>query len=370
MQISFICQRTAIQYSIQFPGGTEFAQAKSGSLGLHPLFALPIETSRYLLQQLVDNYELRNLQPESFLKTLLVAHLCQTKLIQFRQPIDLGHITVEATELYGTRILAIVDWIDGFGNYSDLPHFAVNSESRGNLIPGFLKELELFRDIGQAKRNARDLSLQFQALDIQNSRREMYGLKAITPGVARQVCKLISWTLDNEDIALNFLLADSNRLLAMLNREDLYLQDLATLLYDVEVLDWQSSMKTTIVDHLRGIVNIIHSIRGMSAAEKELFTDTIIGHSGFMDVLADNRNSVEVISDSGKQPGVIADRLRITRPDSAPTPWAKNLPIPNPISTAVHFSPGHSAEELRIMAAKPMSQIIAERKAAIAAAKV
>lgn len=288
MTISAICSRTGVSFATSFGTGS-YSTSHEKAL-VHPVFFLPRKTVYHLSQP----ETFTDLGPQE--KALLhIAVWNLTDLLDWKTTVNIP--TEQQTNLYFSRTLEICKWLEFRGKSSDLPLFCVDRENRDNLFSGFLKELESYREIGDAKREARDLNAISQAMDIQQRRRDTYGLKALTPSVVERVCALIKWTGPNADIAKEYLLADANKVLSMLDSEDLYLADLAELMLDIEILDWQGLTRDIVLAHLRGLVNIIYTFRPFTAEEKGLFTDTIetatdflesFGGSGSQKIVIDN----------------------------------------------------------------------------------
>lgn len=288
MTISAICSRTGVSFATSFGTGS-YSTSHEKAL-IHPVFFLPRKTIYHL--SLPETFT--DLGPQE--RALLhIAVWNLSDLLDWKTAVNIP--TEQQTNLYFSRTLEICKWLEFRGKSSDLPLFCVDRENRDNLFSGFLKELESYREIGDAKRAARDLNAIAQDLDIQQRRRDTYGLKALTPSVVERVCALIKWTGPNADIAKEYLLADANKVLSMLDSEDLFLADLAELMLDIEILDWQGLTRDIVLSHLRGLVNIIYTFRPFTAEEKGLFTDTIetatdflesFGGSGSQKIIVDN----------------------------------------------------------------------------------
>lgn len=288
MTISATCSRTGVSFSTSFGIGSYLTGSEKALI--HPVFFLPRKTIYHLSQP--ETFTDLGPQERSLLH---IAVWNLTDLIEWKT--SATPPTEQQTSLYFSRTLEICKWLEFRGKSSDLPLFCVDRENRDNLYSGFLKELESYREIGDAKRAARDLNAIAQDLDIQQRRRDAYGLKALTPSVVSRVCSLIKWTGPNEDIAKEYLLADANKVLSMLDSEDLYLADLANLMLDIECLDWQGLTRDIVLSHLRGLVNIIYTFRPFTAEEKGLFTDTIETATDFLESFGGS-GSKKVIIDS------------------------------------------------------------------------
>lgn len=303
MTISAICSRTGVSFATSFGTGS-YSTSQEKAL-IHPVFFLPRKTIYHL--SLPETFT--DLGPQE--RALLhIAVWNLTDLLDWKTSVHIP--TEQQTNLYFSRTLEICKWLEFRGKSSDLPLFCIDKENRDNLFSGFLKELESYREIGDAKRAARDLNAIAQDMDIQQRRRDTYGLKALTPSVVERVCSLIKWTGPNADIAKEYLLADANKVLSMLDSEDLYLADLAELMLDIEILDWQGLTRDIVLSHLRGLVNIIYTFRPFTAEEKGLFTDTIetatdflesFGGSGSQKIIVDNNSDNETEDETAEGAG-------------------------------------------------------------------
>lgn len=366
MTISAICSRTGVSFATSFGTGS-YSTSHEKAL-VHPVFFLPRKTVYHLSQP----ETFTDLGPQE--KALLhIAVWNLTDLLDWKTTVNIP--TEQQTNLYFSRTLEICKWLEFRGRSSDLPLFCVDRENRDNLFSGFLKELESYREIGDAKREARDLNAISQAMDIQQRRRDTYGLKALTPSVVERVCALIKWTGPNADIAKEYLLADANKVLSMLDSEDLYLADLAELMLDIEILDWQGLTRDIVLAHLRGLVNIIYTFRPFTAEEKGLFTDTIetatdflesFGGSGSQKIVIDNetREGTETEEEdetaegagSLHSPIAIKAKTQTIKPETREPTWAK---FRKESALAVNTISPEAIQQLKGMT---MKEVLAARK--------
>lgn len=362
MTISAICSRTGVSFATSF--GTGSYHTSSQRELIHPVFFLPRKTIYHLSQP----ETFTDLGPQE--KALLhIAVWNLTDLLEWKTTVSIP--TEQQTNLYFSRTLEICKWLEFRGKSSDLPLFCVDRENRDNLFSGFLKELESYREIGDAKRAARDLNAIAQDLDIQQRRRDAYGLKALTPSVVSRVCSLIKWTGPDEDIAKEYLLADANKVLSMLDSEDLFLADLANLMLDIECLDWQGLTRDIVLSHLRGLVNIIYTFRPFTAEEKGLFTDTIetatdflesFGGSGSKKVIIDTSPGEETAEGAGSllfAPITKTKELTATAmPEKLEPSWAKFRKEPALAINAI------SPEAIQRLKGMTMKEVLAARNLA------
>lgn len=284
MTILVSCRISGIQFPVAFGVSSSRYAAEDTTHCQHPVFSLPLKT----LYHLAEDSKQTLLDPKD--RGLLhLALMNATGLVQYQIPASLP--TALDSALYLERTLAILHWLEFRGKSRDLPQFNCTRESRNNLYSGFLKELELFRENLETRRRANDIQHLATALDSKLSRRETYGLKLITPDVATKVCELIQWSDNDIPHAKQYLLADAHSVIKMLDSGDLDLIDLANLMLDIEILDWTGRTRDTVLAHLRGLVNMLHTVMGFTAAQKELFTDTIEPVTDFLDGLSFGTNA-------------------------------------------------------------------------------
>lgn len=288
------CQITGISFSVPFsplPISSTLSRSYGAEdIGLrHPVFYLPWEQVKAIAvavaQSLISEeteeekeitgagHYYRILQKED-LSLVLPALWNSTGLITYISRLPLPSEATTFNLIH--RTIEICTWINGRGLSTDVPRFCVEQSTKDNLYVGFLKELEGFRDSLAERRKRNDLNAQMQEVTIRAERRELYGKTVLTPTIISRVCSLIDWDLpEMKVVATKFLTLDPIEIINLLAAESLKLKDLSDLLLDVELLDWQSSLRDTVLTHLRTLVNIIHTFRPLNAEEKGLFTDVI-----------------------------------------------------------------------------------------------
>lgn len=357
MTISATCSRTGISFSTSFGIGSYLTGSEKALI--HPVFFLPRKTIYHLSQP--ETFTDLGPQERSLLH---IAVWNLTDLLEWKTIATPP--TEQQTSLYFSRTLEICKWLEFRGKSSDLPLFCVDRENRDNLYSGFLKELESYREIGDAKRAARDLNAIAQDLDIQQRRRDTYGLKALTPSVVSRVCSLIKWTGPDEDIAKEYLLADANKVLSMLDSEDLYLADLANLMLDIECLDWQGLTRDIVLAHLRGLVNIIYTFRPFTAEEKGLFTDTIETATDFLESFGGSGSQKIIVAANEEEDDENISKIDFTKPqpievvdklvDKVEPTWAK---FRKESALAINTISPEAIQQLKGMT---MKEVLAARK--------
>ena len=278
-QIITECAITGITFAIPFAPLPERPQSFriKASLGLrHPIFSLPQDTLLNLATEILAE-ELSVDAPEAYSpdRLLILPALWNcTGLISYISKLPLPQPAAFCPAL--SRTIIITKWLQGRSISWDVPRFLVEHSTKDNLYFGFLKELEDFRESLAEKRKRTDLNAQMQELTLRTDRREMFGKTALTPGIIARVCQLINWNLpEMAAIAERFLLKDSIDVINDLHSGASNLKDLSDLLIDIELLDWQSTLRDRVLEQLRTLVNVIHTFRPLSNAEKELFTETI-----------------------------------------------------------------------------------------------
>ncbi len=278
-QIITECAITGISFAIPFAPLPERPQSFriKASLGLrHPIFSLPQDTllglaTEILAEELSANTS-EAYSPDRLL--ILPALWNSTGLISYIAKLPLPQPALFCPAL--SRTIIITKWLQGRSISTDVPRFLVEHSTKDNLYFGFLKELEDFRESLAEKRKRTDLNAQMRELTLRTERREMFGKTALTPGIIARVCQLINWNLpEMTAIAERFLLKDSIDVINDLHSGVSNLKDLSDLLIDIELLDWQSTLRDRVLEQLRTLVNVIHTFRPLSNAEKELFTETI-----------------------------------------------------------------------------------------------
>lgn len=179
--------------------------------------------------------------------------------------------TLLEKNLYLSRLLKILTWIDGYGR--ELPSFNFTAENRMVLNSGFLRELESIRDtvIKKTKASVAIAALPV-SLDAQVSSRAARGSKVLTPQMAKRIASVIGWTSGNEEIAISLLTSDGAAIVKQLASGLSFLGDITNLLDDLESTSWQSVLRIKALDHLREVVDVITLLRGLSSEEKEAFT--------------------------------------------------------------------------------------------------
>lgn len=352
MTIHTICQLTGVGFITSFGATTSKYKADASPLShlgvtagqvhiKHPVFTLPKATLYHLAQEEI----LSGLNALD--KALLhCALLNSTGLISYSYKLALPS-PVE-TGLYLARTVSIVKWLEFRGKSSDLPRFLVTWENRGNLYKGFLKELEDFKAALSTKQKARAVAELSGALDTKLSRRETYGLKNLTPDIANKVCELISWTGPDADIAKQYLLLDHMKVLALLDSSELYLIDLANLMLDIEVLDWSGRTRDTVLAHLRGLVNMIHTMRPLNAEEKGLFTDTIEPVTDFL-------AAIPVPKNTGQKFEILSSTEQVTSEGSSSQNNAGLTELGADVSTAKKLTMAQRLA-LRLQELKPLNK--------------
>lgn len=245
----------------------------------HPIFHLPqatllrIANAILALEEKAEAEALPEEKEEAY-GLLLIALWNSTGLISFSVPALLPSLNEVSLRL--KRTVTITTWLSGRGKTADIPHFHCDHSTKGNLYLGFLKELEDFRESIAEKRKRTDLNIQMEELSVAAKRKELYGGNIITPRVIEKVCSLIGWTFPYQLKVANLALSsDPITVLDKLDSAEITLKDLSDLLLDIELLDWQSVIRTNILGLLRNLISTIHTFRPLNAEEKALFTDVI-----------------------------------------------------------------------------------------------
>jgi len=250
----------------------------------HPIFHVPQAAILRIANTILDleekaeaeitGYSALVEEKEEAYGLLLLALWNSTGLISYSTPAllpDLAEVSIRLK-----RTIAITTWLSGRGKTADIPHFHCDHSTKGNLYLGFLKELEDFRESIAEKRKRTDLNIQMEELSVSAKRKELYGGNIVTPKVIERVCHLIGWTFPYQiKVATLALSSDPITVLNKLDSSEITLKDLSDLLLDIELLDWQSVIRTSILALLRNLINTIHTFRPLSAEEKTLFTDVI-----------------------------------------------------------------------------------------------
>lgn len=250
----------------------------------HPIFHVPQAALLRVASTILDleekaeaeitGYSALAAEKEEAYGLLLLALWNSTGLISYSTPALLPDLAEVAIRL--KRTIAITTWLSGRGKTADIPHFHCDHSTKGNLYLGFLKELEDFRESIAEKRKRTDLNIQMEELSVSAKRKELYGGNIVTPKVIERVCHLIGWTFPYQiKVATLALSSDPITVLNKLDSSEITLKDLSDLLLDIELLDWQSVIRTSILALLRNLINTIHTFRPLSAEEKTLFTDVI-----------------------------------------------------------------------------------------------
>lgn len=278
--ITATCSISGKTFAVPFLDATSTFRTSEEEKILHPVFHLPTKTLLHISAKgcpPIDNPRARD---SAGLLLLAIWH--RTGLVTFSCPVfptlreltfyfDGARKTLESVANTNVRV-------------SKIPKFHVTPENRDNFFGGYLKTLDSYRDLLAAQEVATALASEVNALDRTTIRREMYGFKTIPPAIAARVANLIEWEGPDAEIVISFLTATPAQIVAQINSEEIFLPDLSALLLDVELLDWQGPTKALVLDHLRGIVNTIHTLRGLSNEEKELFTDVVEKAGGILDV--------------------------------------------------------------------------------------
>jgi len=278
-QIITECAITGISFSIPFaplPKSPQSFRIKATHGIKHPIFSLPQDTLLTLATEILSEELSANASEDYSPDRLLIlpALWNSTGLISYIAKLPLPQPALFCPAL--SRTIIITKWLQGRSISGDVPRFLVEHSTKDNLYFGFLKDLEDFRESLAEKRKRTDLNAQMQELTLRTERREMFGKTALTPGIIARVCQLINWNLpEMTAIAERFLLKDSIDVINDLHSGVSNLKDLSDLLIDIELLDWQSTLRDRVLEQLRTLVNVIHTFRPLSNAEKELFTETI-----------------------------------------------------------------------------------------------
>ena len=262
--------------------GSTYKAAPDAEL-LHPVFYLPTQTLLYISAggcPPVDTSKDRD-----YAGLLLLALWHRTGLVTFSCPVfpSLKELTFYFND--ARRTLLSVQHMNV--RVSRIPKFHVTAETKDNFFGGFPKTLATYKDMLAAQETATALASEVNSLDRSTLRRELYGFKTISPAIAARVASLIEWEGADAEIATEILTANPATIVARVNTDETLLPDLANLLLDVELLDWQGPTKAMVLEHLRGIANCIYTLRGLTNDEKEMFTDVVEKTGGLLDIFSD-----------------------------------------------------------------------------------